>query len=260
MKEALLHIAASIAVVISFGGAHDTAFAGDEPKTTVARPSQVDPLEVPGSFKDLSDAKDPVTAKRSPEQITLPAATGAGPSHLSIDAEKVTATRNTRGLAAVGGGGVTAPRLSIDAENVSAGRRAAGGGGVTAPRLSIDAESVAGTADAAYTESDLVDFDATAYCLKGRTASGINTRPGVIAADPRVLPMGTVIHLRAGQYTGTYTVMDTGSRIRGRRVDVYVPTHREAVEFGRRQVKIKVIGQGSGKAARTNKNPVVSER
>jgi 3D (Asp-Asp-Asp) domain-containing protein len=226
-----LSIAASITVVIAFAGAHDTAFAGDEPKPAVARSSQVDPLDVPGSFKDLSDAKDPVTAKRSPEQITLPAATGAGSAQLSIDAEKITAARNPRGLA-----------------------------GFRPPQVSIDADKVTATADAAYAESDLVDFDATAYCLKGRTASGIDTRPGVIAADPRVLPMGTVIHLRAGRYTGTYMVMDTGSRIRGRRVDVYVPTYREAVEFGRRQVKIKVIGRASAKRARTNMNPLVSER
>jgi len=94
--------------------------------------------------------------------------------------------------------------------------------------------------------ADLVDFHATAYCLKGRTASGVNTRPGMIAADPTVLPLGTVVHLRAGRYTGIYTVMDTGGRIKGRRVDVYVESHREALEFGRRQVKLKVIGPRKG--------------
>jgi 3D (Asp-Asp-Asp) domain-containing protein len=85
--------------------------------------------------------------------------------------------------------------------------------------------------------------------LKGRTASGIHTFSGVIAADPSVLPLGTVVHLRAGRYTGTYTVLDTGGRIKGRRVDVYVPTYREAVQFGRRPVKIKVIGRHSTKRA-----------
>ena len=82
----------------------------------------------------------------------------------------------------------------------------------------------------------------------------------MIAADPRVLPLGTVVHLRAGRYTGTYTVMDTGGLIKGRIVDVYVPTHREAMEFGRRQVKIKVIGRASAKARRDGKNLMASER
>jgi len=43
--------------------------------------------------------------------------------------------------------------------------------------------------------------------------------------------------------------MDTGGKIKGRLVDVYVPTYKEAVEFGRKQVKIKVIGRNSTKAA-----------
>jgi 3D (Asp-Asp-Asp) domain-containing protein len=90
---------------------------------------------------------------------------------------------------------------------------------------------------------DLQDFHATAYCLKGRTASGENVRPGIVAADPKVLPLGTVVHIRAGRYTGTYTVLDTGGRIKGRILDVYVPTYEEAVAFGRRQVKIKVLGR-----------------
>jgi 3D (Asp-Asp-Asp) domain-containing protein len=122
-------------------------------------------------------------------------------------------------------------------------------GSIPASALVIDAEKVARISSAAVVDSSLLDFHATAYCLKGRTASGIHTRPGVIAADPSVLPLGTVVHLRAGRYTGTYTVMDTGGRIKGRLVDVYVPTYREAVEFGRRPVKIKVIGRHSTKQA-----------
>jgi 3D (Asp-Asp-Asp) domain-containing protein len=199
-----LSILASLAVAIFLSGTLDSALAADDP-TAVPRNTQVDPLDVPGSFKDLPNATDAVTAKRLPEQIRIPAASEAASVQLTIDVEK----------------------------SAAAGR-------------------------AVYLEGDLVDFDATAYCLKGRTASGIDTRPGVIAADPRVLPIGTVVHLRAGRYTGTYTVMDTGGRIRGRRVDVYVPTHREAMEFGRRQVKLKVIGRGSGKAGRASKNLVAS--
>src|SRR5262245_4213792 len=108
---------------------------------------------------------------------------------------------------------------------------------IDAQKLSVD------TID----DSELRDFHATAYCLKGRTASGIDVRPGIIAADPSVLPLGTVVHMRAGSYSGTYTVADTGGRIRGRKVDVYVPTYREAMQFGRRQVKLKVLGRGSSK-------------
>lgn len=96
-------------------------------------------------------------------------------------------------------------------------------------------------------EDGMHDFHATAYSLKGRTASGQYVRPGVIAADPRVLPIGTVVHLRAGRYTGTYTVLDTGARIKGRMIDIYVPNYKDARAFGRQQVKIKVLGRNTKK-------------
>src|SRR5215213_7329683 len=92
-------------------------------------------------------------------------------------------------------------------------------------------------------KSESQDFHATAYCLKGRTASGHYTRRGVIAADPRVLPLGTVVQIEAGRYTGTYTVLDTGGRIKGRKIDVYVPTYDEARRFGRQRILIKVLGR-----------------
>ncbi|HEV8485310.1 MAG TPA: 3D domain-containing protein [Blastocatellia bacterium] len=94
------------------------------------------------------------------------------------------------------------------------------------------------------TENELVEFQATAYCLKGRTASGVNTRPGVIAADPRVLPLGTVVHIRAGRYTGTYTVLDTGGLIKGHTIDIFLPDYVEAKRFGRQRIKVKVLRQG----------------
>lgn len=101
------------------------------------------------------------------------------------------------------------------------------------------------------------DFHATAYCLKGRTASGTYVKKGIIAADPKVLPLGTVVHIKAGKYTGTYTVADTGSRIRGKKVDIYVPTYREAMSFGRQKVKIKVVNHPTRKAA---KKPAAAKR
>ncbi len=85
------------------------------------------------------------------------------------------------------------------------------------------------------------DYEASAYCLRGRTASGQFTRPGVLAADPRVLPIGTVVHLEAGPYTGIYTVLDTGGKVKGKKVDIYCATYAEAIRFGRRSVRVRVI-------------------
>jgi len=84
-------------------------------------------------------------------------------------------------------------------------------------------------------------FTATAYCLKGRTASGAFVRRGIIAADPKVLPMGSLVQLTAGSYSGTYVVADTGRKVKGRKIDVWVPKCSEAIRFGRRNVKLTVI-------------------
>jgi len=84
-------------------------------------------------------------------------------------------------------------------------------------------------------------FMATAYCLKGRTAMGGGVRRGIIAADPRVLPLGSTIVLGAGSYTGQYKVTDTGGSVRGRKIDIWVPTCSEARRFGRRTVSISML-------------------
>jgi 3D (Asp-Asp-Asp) domain-containing protein len=85
-------------------------------------------------------------------------------------------------------------------------------------------------------------FRATAYCLKGRTATGGGVRRGIVAADPRVLPLGSRIQIDAGAYSGTYTVADTGGAIRGRILDIWVPSCSEANRFGRRTIHVTKMG------------------
>jgi 3D (Asp-Asp-Asp) domain-containing protein len=93
----------------------------------------------------------------------------------------------------------------------------------------------------------LMNFRATAYALRGRTRSGVYVRRGIIAADPRVLPLGSVVEMKAGSWSGTYTVHDTGGRIKGKIIDVWVPSNSEARQFGRRSVKIHVLRYGPKK-------------
>jgi len=87
-------------------------------------------------------------------------------------------------------------------------------------------------------------FNATAYCLRGRTANGGSVRRGIVAADPRVLPLGTRIYLNAGAYSGNYVVADTGGAVRGRKLDIWVPNCSEAMRFGRRSVSVNILGRG----------------
>jgi len=90
-------------------------------------------------------------------------------------------------------------------------------------------------------------YVATAYSLRGRTASGRLVAKGLIAADPRHLPLGSRVRIEAGTYSGEYLVADTGSMVRGRRIDIWTPTSREAMRFGRRVVKLTVLSLGRKK-------------
>jgi 3D (Asp-Asp-Asp) domain-containing protein len=87
-------------------------------------------------------------------------------------------------------------------------------------------------------------YVATAYSLRGRTASGRPVSKGLIAADPRLLPLGSRVKLEAGNYSGEYLVADTGGAVRGRRIDIWTPTSREAMRFGRRTIKLTVLSWG----------------
>ncbi len=84
---------------------------------------------------------------------------------------------------------------------------------------------------------------ATAYCDRGRTRSGARTQRGVAAADLRRFPIGTRLRVIAPRqsYAGTYTVLDSGSAIRGRDLDIFMPSCGRAREFGKRTVSVRVL-------------------
>lgn len=83
---------------------------------------------------------------------------------------------------------------------------------------------------------DPVPVEITAYCLSGTTRRGRYVRAGIVAADPRFFPLSRYIELYAsGKYLGRFLVDDTGKNIRRARIDIWMPTCREAVIFGRQR-------------------------
>jgi len=100
-------------------------------------------------------------------------------------------------------------------------------------------------------------YTATAYSLRGRTASGRPVGRGLIAADPSVLPLGTRVRLEAGSWSGEYVVADTGGAVRGRKIDIWTPTSREAMQFGKRIVRLTVLELGGRKAKTATDRPRV---
>jgi 3D (Asp-Asp-Asp) domain-containing protein len=87
-----------------------------------------------------------------------------------------------------------------------------------------------------------IPFVATAYCRGTITATGVSVRRGFVAADPAVLPLGSVIRVQqSGRYDGVYTVMDTGSKVRGHHVDLFMESCAAARQFGRRTVRVSIV-------------------
>ena len=93
---------------------------------------------------------------------------------------------------------------------------------------------------------DALSLTATAYCHDGTTKSGAHTRSGIAAADPRVLPVGSVVRILgpAKRYAGIYTVMDTGEAVKGRRIDLFIADCGRAEQFGRRTVRVRILRRG----------------
>lgn len=91
-----------------------------------------------------------------------------------------------------------------------------------------------------------MQFAATAYCKGETTASGVGVRTGVAAADPALLPVGTVIRIDThnSRYDGIWTIMDTGPAIQGRVIDLYLWSCHEALAFGRRPIRLTVLRLG----------------
>jgi len=82
---------------------------------------------------------------------------------------------------------------------------------------------------------------ATAYCLRGATADGGEARHGTVAADPRVLPLGSRVRIRGRQIRGEYLVADRGAAVKGRRIDIFMPSCEEARQFGRQRVTVTIV-------------------
>lgn len=115
------------------------------------------------------------------------------------------------------------------------------------PEINSESTPTDSEADVEKPQTDLCEikpFVATAYCLKSRTASGELPQPGAIAADLKVLPMGSVVKIHAGQYSGVYRVVDTGKKVRGNKIDIYMPSKTECLQFGRRNIRVEVLKKG----------------
>jgi len=107
-------------------------------------------------------------------------------------------------------------------------------------------EREARAAAAAFPVKQRLELSSTMYCLKGSMRTGVRTRDGMAAGDPRVLPLGSVVRVTRpnGDLIGIFVIMDTGGAIRGNDIDLYVDSCREAERWGRHPVVAEVLDIG----------------
>jgi 3D (Asp-Asp-Asp) domain-containing protein len=79
--------------------------------------------------------------------------------------------------------------------------------------------------------------DAVAYSLPGSTALGVPVRKGVVAVDPKLIPLGTKLHVPG---YGPGLAADVGYAIKGKVIDLWFPSIAKARQWGRRTVTITV--------------------
>lgn len=124
----------------------------------------------------------------------------------SIEAQVRTAEERTQALAA------TAPPPALAPAEVAAPVQAASGPGT-------------------------LTVTVTGYSIRGRTATGIQTAPGVVAVDPSVIPLGTRLTIPG---YGVGIAADTGGAVQGNTIDVWFPTTAQALQWGRRTVTVTI--------------------
>ena len=99
-------------------------------------------------------------------------------------------------------------------------------------------------------KKNVIVMRATAFASAPQpTSAGTEAREGIVAADPTILPLGTKIRVTgADGYDGNYLVTDTGAKVNGRHIDLYVPSEAEAKQFGTKKVRVEIQEVGEGKA------------
>ena len=84
--------------------------------------------------------------------------------------------------------------------------------------------------------------------MYGITRSGLRVQVGHIAVDPKVIPLLSNVYIEgldtlSSRYSGNYYATDTGGAIKGNKIDIYFEDVAEALRFGRRQVKVYILGK-----------------
>ena len=81
-------------------------------------------------------------------------------------------------------------------------------------------------------------MEATAYTWTGyRTATGTWPSRGTVAVDPKTIPLGSRLYVEG---YGEAVAEDTGGAIQGQKIDLYMDSEHECLQWGRRKVEVQI--------------------
>jgi 3D (Asp-Asp-Asp) domain-containing protein/Na+-transporting methylmalonyl-CoA/oxaloacetate decarboxylase gamma subunit len=102
------------------------------------------------------------------------------------------------------------------------------------PNVGLTIESADGKELVCVGTFKVVHYCHCTLCTNGTgiTASGEPVQEGMVAADWNVLPMNTVIYIKQGDALVPKVVKDRGGAINGNKIDIYVPSHEQAIQLG----------------------------
>ncbi|WP_026567704.1 3D domain-containing protein [Bacillus sp. UNC41MFS5] len=92
-----------------------------------------------------------------------------------------------------------------------------------------------------------ITVSATAYTANCKNCSGItalglnlkkNPKLKVISVDPKVIKLGTKVYVEGYGYA---IAGDTGGAIKGKKIDIFVPSYKKAIQWGRKTVKVQIL-------------------
>ena len=104
-------------------------------------------------------------------------------------------------------------------------------------------ENVVETSYGSINYTNVMSMEATAYLPTdgsgaGVTATGVRATYGVVAVDPRIIPLGSKVYIPG---YGVALAADTGGAIKGYKIDLCMESYSECMRFGRRNVTVYVL-------------------
>ena len=119
--------------------------------------------------------------------------------------------------------------------------------------------------------SKILDMNATAYTASfvdtgknpgdpgfGITYSGLRVREGIIAVDPKIIPLGTKVYVEVPGAAADYgfaIAADIGSAVKGKHVDLFFDSMSRVRNWGRKRVRVYILNEQNDSRWKNNDNP-----